>query len=139
MHPSRNCPFSNKTNLHLELPDVKEGKTQNDTLTLFYPPPHTPPLVDFTTTWSFIRPPQRSQILVLGGRFGYFLFFSARGIFFIFFLLGGGEREAEAPGGWGGGRFSLKIPKRGGVSRPGGGGGGRGAGRVFAGNLGRGG
>ena len=59
----------------------------------------------------------------LGGRFGYFLFF---------FCSGEGKRESEAPGGEGG-RFLLKIPG-GGVSRAGGGG----AGRVFAGNLGRG-
>ena len=57
-------------------------------------------------------------------------------IFFIFFLLGEGKGESEAPGG-GGGRFLIENPRRGGgVSRRGGGG--RGAGRVSARNSGRG-
>ena len=49
---------------------------------------------------------------ILGGRFGYFLFFSPRE----------GEGGSEAPGRGGIGPFYLKIPGGGGV--PGGGGGG---------------
>ena len=57
----------------------------------------------------------------------------------IFSCSGEGKGESEAPGGCGAGDFFLsKIPGGGGVSRVGGGGG-RGAGRVFAGNWGRGG
>ena len=65
---------------------------------------------------------------ILGGHFGYFLFFSARG-------RGRGEYGATGRGGVG---FLLKIPRRGGAS-PGGEGGGEGAGRVSAGNFGGGG
>ena len=43
----------------------------------------------------------------LGGRFGYFLFFSARG---------GGGGSARPPGGGGGVDFLLKIPEGGGFS-----------------------
>ena len=57
-------------------------------------------------------------------------------IFSIFFLLGGGERGVRGAGR-GGGRFFIENPRRG-VSRAGGGGA-RGAGRVFAGNVGGGG
>ena len=55
---------------------------------------------------------------ILGGRFGYFYFFCS----------GEGNGEPEAPGGGGGGRKFQE-----------GGSPGRGAGRVFAGNLGGGG
>ena len=51
----------------------------------------------------------------------------------FFFCSGEGKGESEEPGG-GGGRFFIEIPRRGGL--PGGWGRGRGAGRVFAGNLG---
>ena len=57
---------------------------------------------------------------------------------FYFFCPGEGKEESEAPGE-GGVRFFIENPRRGGVSRAGGGGQGRGAGRVFAGNLGGGG
>ena len=56
---------------------------------------------------------------------------------FFFFCSGEWKGEPEEPGG-GGDNFLLKIPGGGGVSRAGGGEG-RGAGRVFAGNLGGGG
>ena len=53
--------------------------------------------------------PGAYAIHVLGGRFEYFLFFSARE----------GEGESEALGGGRGVRFLLKIPQGGGVSRRG--------------------
>ena len=72
---------------------------------------------------------QQAGTIKLGGRFGYFLFFSARG-------RGRGiPRRREG----GGERFFTENPRRG-VCRVGwgggGGGGGRGAARVFARNLG---
>ena len=62
----------------------------------------------------------------LGGRFGYFLVFSGRG------WGRGSPRRREG----GGVRLFMENPRRGGGLRVDVGGGGRGAGRVFAGNLG---
>ena len=50
----------------------------------------------------------------------------------IFFLLGQGEGESEAPGGGRGDRFLIENPRRGGLQRRRG----RGAGRVSAANWG---
>ena len=59
---------------------------------------------------------------ILGGRFGYFIFFSARG----------GERgSSRRRGGGGGGQVFIENPRRGGEA-----GRGRGAGRVSAANWG---
>ena len=55
------------------------------------------------------------NFILLGGRFGYFLFF----------LLGGGEGRVRGAGK-GGGRFFIEYPRRGGVSWAGGAGGSRG-------------
>ena len=64
-----------------------------------------------------------TKTLLLGGRFGYSIYFSCSGE---------GKGESKEPGG-GEGRFFIEDPRGGGL--PGGrGGGGRGSGRVFAGN-----
>ena len=55
---------------------------------------------------------------------------------FYFFCSGEGKGESEAPGRGGGSVFFMDNPRRGALPN---GGGGRGAGRVFAGNLGGGG
>ena len=68
---------------------------------------------DRVEAYSQLSAPKKAALLkggnaaipILGGRFGYFLFF----------LLGRGKGEFEAPGGGGGGvRFLLKIPGGGG-------------------------
>ena len=50
-------------------------------------------------------PVARHDFMTYGGRFGYFLFFSARG--------GGGGSEAARRGG--GGRFFIENPRGGGL------------------------